>query len=1038
LAFRIQASPMDCTGCEVCVTTCPDNALKMVSMEDVMAQGHGENWKYAMQLPDRSDRFDKFSLKGSQFQQPLLEFSGACEGCGETPYAKLITQLFGQRLIVANTTGCSSIWGGTAGWVPYTVHKDTGKGPAWGNSLFEDNAEYGLGMVLGMQQRRKHLTAAVESALANKELGDNMALINALEQWLERKDDGEMSRQFGDEIQRILDEAQTKAKLPKDLLTVSRLRDVLTKPAMWMFGGDGWANDIGFGGLDHAVALGENINIMVMDTEVYSNTGGQSSKATPLGSVAKFAQKGRRQQKKDLGGCFMHYANVYVASVAIGANFQQTVRAFQEAEAHPGPSVVICYSPCIEHRTKTGMSQMGNDQRAAVECGYWPLYRYDPKQEALGEAAFQLDSKTITGKVTEFLRTQNRYAQLERSLPEDAEQLQKALNEHLVQRHAIMKERSEKKPLAQNTSKLIDGLKGPELYVLYGSETGTAEAVARKFARTVKERNCTVKKCTELNDMLELETMDPSTFVLFVATCGDGHIPANAHGFWEYAEKAAPGKFGQHKFAIFALGDKGYAKFCEAGKLFDGRLKQLGCQQVLPLGIGDQCDEDGWETGYSAWLPEVLEAIKAPAPAKRDGPPAPLFKVVESPDAPALKPPQLCPPEAVLAEVQENRRMPPPDYERDIRHFVLSNKDVDLPFHLGDAIGIYPQNLPEGVNEALAFFGYAADAPLNVSLLCDASDVHARLGAVSKQRTTARQLLTEVIDIFGRPSKGFYTQLADFATDAKEKAKILEIANGDGYKALLEESVSYFDIFKKFPSAKPSLAHLMALIPPIKYRLYSIANSADFTPGCVELTIVVNRWPTKSGVLKTGTSTKYIAELPVGARVACTMTCGTFTFPEDDVPMVMSGLGTGIAPMRSFVQDRAYKKKVLGKKVGPMALFYGCRHEREEFFYKEEWKQFQQDGVLTHLINAFSHDKPHYPPKMVFVNEKMEENLELIGKYMGDLGGYFYMCGLAVAAPGIETALKKAMIGAKHVKAADADAWVEELKRTGRYSMESY
>jgi len=218
---------------------------------------------------------------------------------------------------------------------------------------------------------------------------------------------------------------------------------------------------------------------------------------------------------------------------------------------------------------------------------------------------------------------------------------------------------------------------------------------------------------------------------------------------------------------------------------------------------------------------------------------------------------------------------------------------------------------------------------------------------------------------------------------------------------------------------------------------YSIANSADFTPGCVELTIVVNRWNTKSGVTKTGTSTKYIAELPVGARVACTMTCGTFTFPDDKVPMVMSGLGTGIAPMRSFVQDRAFKKKQ-GKEVGPMILFYGCRHEREEFFYKEEWAQYKQDGVLTHLVNAFSHDKPHYPPKMIFVNQKMEENLEMIGKYMGDLGGYFYMCGLSVAAPGIETALKKAMVGAKHVKAEDADAWVEELKRTGRYSMESY
>jgi len=1034
LSFRIQASPMDCTGCEVCVTTCPDNALKMASMEEVVAGGHADNWNFAMSLPDRAGRFDKFSIKGSQFNQPLLEFSGACEGCGETPYAKLITQMFGQRMIVANTTGCSSIWGGTAGWVPYTVHKDTGKGPAWGNSLFEDNAEYGFGMVLGMIQRRKHLSSAVEGALAEGEAKSDAALRNALEQWLERKEDGDMSQKFGDEIQAILG-AQMKggAKLTENLETIWRLRDILTKPAMWMFGGDGWANDIGFGGIDHVVAVGDNVNFMIMDTEVYSNTGGQSSKATPLGSVAKFAQKGKRQQKKDLGGCFMSYQNVYVASVAIGANFQQCVRAFQEAEAHPGPSIVLCYSPCIEHRAKTGMSQMGNDQKAAVDCGYWPLYRYDPKLESLGEAPFQLDSKTISGKVVEFLRTQNRYAQLERSLPEDAEMLQKDLSDHLSKRHAAMKQRSEQKPVGASTEVAA----GPPLVVLYGSETGTAEGVARRFVRAAKERGCTVPTCTELNDCCELETMDASTLVIFIATCGDGDIPANAHGFWEYLEKLSPGQLSAHSFVLFALGDKGYPKFCEAGKMIDGRLVKLGAKQLLAMGIGDQCDEDGWETGYSSWLPGVMDAVKAPPPRKRDGPPPALFDIEEHAGT-SMRPPKLCPPGALLAEIEENRRMPPADYERDIRHFSLSNKDVDLVWHLGDAIGIYPENLPADVEDALAWFGYDGDAAVSVKLLCDASDVNARFAALSRERTTARQLLTEVVDLFGRPSKGFYAQLSEFCTDPKQKAEVLQIAGGDGYKAMLEESINYFEIFKKFPSAKPSLAHLLALVPPIKYRLYSIASSQDLVPGKVELTIVINRWPTKSGVLKTGTSTKYIASLPVGARVACTMTVGTFTFPDDKVPMVMAGLGTGIAPMRSFVQDRYYKKTVLGKEVGPMILFYGCRHEREEFFYKDEWEKYQKSGVLTEIVCAFSHDKPHYPPKMVFVNQKMEEHLSMIGKYMGELGGYFYMCGLAVAAPGIETALKKAMIGAGIVKAAGADAWIEDLKKSGRYSMESY
>jgi len=525
--------------------------------------------------------------------------------------------------------------------------------------------------------------------------------------------------------------------------------------------------------------------------------------------------------------------------------------------------------------------------------------------------------------------------------------------------------------------------------------------------------------------------------VLFVSTCGDGDTPPNAEAFVEHLEKVNPGQLSAHSFVVFALGDKGYQKFCKAGKVIDEKLTNLGAKQLLEMGIGNQTDEDGWETGYSEWLPKAMEKIGAPAPVKRDGPPPALFAIEDFTGA-TLKPAKLCPPGAVLAQIDDNRRMTPLEYERDVRHFSVSNKDVDLPFHLGDAIAIFPENLASEVDEALAWFNYSPDQATSLKLLCDASDVHPRLVALCQQRTTARQVLTEIVDLFGRPSKGFYAQLAEFAENATEKAAILKVAGGDGYQELLAESVSYFDVFKKYPSAKPPLSQLLTLVPPMKYRLYSIANSADLIPGKIELTIVINQWPTASKVMKTGTSTKYIAKLNVGDRVACMMTCGTFTFPEDEVPMVMSGLGTGIAPMRSFVQDRAYKKNVLGKKVGPMVLFYGCRHEKEEFFYKEEWTKYQSDGVLTHLVNAFSHDKPHYPPKMIFVNQKMEENLSMIGKYMGELGGYFYMCGLAVAAPGIETALKKAMVGAKHVKESDADQWVEDLKTSGRYSMESY
>jgi sulfite reductase alpha subunit-like flavoprotein len=460
------------------------------------------------------------------------------------------------------------------------------------------------------------------------------------------------------------------------------------------------------------------------------------------------------------------------------------------------------------------------------------------------------------------------------------------------------------------------------------------------------------------------------------------------------------------------------------------------------MGIGDACDEDGWETGYSTWLPDALKALGVPDEKETAGPPEASF-TVEVHRSPALTPPKLCPPGAVLARVEENAKLAPEDYERDIRHFVIKNTgDVDLPFNLGDAVGLYPENLPEDVERALKLFGFEPDQPL--SLACTDETASDRLKNLGRQRTTARQIFTEVLDIFGRPSRSFYKALSKFA-DEREAKLLMEVFTGARFKELAETSITYFEVFEKFPSARPSMAHLLGLVPAMKWRLYSIANSADYSPGVIELTVVINQWDTQNPkdksnkVKKTGVSTKYIQQLQVGQRIAATMTNGTFTFPQDDkTPMIMAGLGTGIAPIRSFVQDRMYKKQVLGKEVGPMVVFYGCRHEREEFFYKEEWKKYQEAGVLTKLVNAFSHDKPHYPPKMIFVNQRMEENPELLGDLIGKEGGYFYMCGLAVAVPGIDTALKKAMIKAGTVTEKDADAWLEEMKATGRYSQESY
>jgi len=533
-----------------------------------------------------------------------------------------------------------------------------------------------------------------------------------------------------------------------------------------------------------------------------------------------------------------------------------------------------------------------------------------------------------------------------------------------------------------------------------------------------------------------LDTSTPQTYVLFVSTCGDGEIPPNAKLFHE---KSLSG-LANHKFLVFALGDTGYAKYCEAGKLIDVKMGVAGASRLLDVAKADAKDEDGWETKYNAWLPEACKILAIPELATSGPPPAP-YKMTEHSfkfDS-SYKTSKLCPPGAQLAKVTTNERMTPLEYERDVRHFTVSTDDVDLPFHLGDAVSIFPENPPKEVEDALKWFGYEPDTALTLEPVDDT--LSARMLALGKQRTTARQLMTEILDLVGKPTRSFYQQLSLYASE-KEAKELAAISSGDKFTEMQNASLTNWDVFQRFPSAKPTLAQLLGLLPAIKPRLYSIANSADYSPGVIELTVVINRWQPKDGKdksWKTGTSTQYIERLPVGDRVAIGMTHGTFTFPKDEkTPMVMTGLGTGIAPIRSFVQDRMYKKQKLGMEVGPMVVFYGCRHEKEEFFYKKEWKEYQEAGVLTKLINAFSHDPPHYPAKMLFVNQRMDENQELLGDLLGKQGGYFYFCGLAVATKDIDKSLCSAAVGSGMTTTAKQDEWMADLKATGRYSQESY
>ena len=418
--FTMAISQLDCTGCGSCANVCPGKkGVKALAMESLAAhEAEQKYFDYAAALPEKTDVVAKFkenTVKGSQFKKPLLEFSGACAGCGETPYAKLITQLFGDRMYIANATGCSSIWGNSSPSTPYTVN-EKGQGPAWSNSLFEDNAEFGYGMLLAQKAIREGLKAKVEAVAANEKASDEVKA--ACQEWLDTYSVGATNGTATDKLVAALEGID--CDTCKDIV---KNKDFLAKKSQWIFGGDGWAYDIGFGGVDHVLASGKDINIMVFDTEVYSNTGGQASKSTPTGAVAQFAAGGKEVKKKDMASIAMSYGYVYVAQISMGADFNQTVKAIAEAEAYPGPSLIIAYAPCINHGIKKGMAKAQTEEELAVKAGYWHCFRYNPAAKAEGKDAFTLDSKAPTGEYQEFLNGEVRYNSLMRSNPEKAKKL---------------------------------------------------------------------------------------------------------------------------------------------------------------------------------------------------------------------------------------------------------------------------------------------------------------------------------------------------------------------------------------------------------------------------------------------------------------------------------------------------------------------------------------------------------------------------------------------------------------------------------------
>lgn len=417
--YRMQIAPMDCMGCGVCIDVCPakDKALSMEPADTQIREK--ENWSYSLLISEKQVSLAKTNVKGSQFRPPLLEFSGACAGCGETPYMKLLTQLYGDRMMIANATGCTQAWGAAMPSFPYTVNKK-GHGPAWSNSLFENNAEFALGMVLAQEQQRKRLYAAVEELMSVR-TDDRLCI--AAQNWMRHFHEGEASKDASEYLLKTLEEETFLGRQEALRQEIIYNREHLVKKSIWMYGGDGWAYDIGYGGLDHVLASGEDVNILLVDTEVYSNTGGQASKASPVGTVAQFAASGKKTRKKDLGLLAMSYESVYVAQTAMGANMAQLLKAMEEAEAYKGPSLIIAYAPCINHGLAEGMQSAQKEMKLAVESGYWMLYRYNPQRRKAGENPFMLDSKRPNKSLKEFLMGEVRFASLYRTFPDEAEKL---------------------------------------------------------------------------------------------------------------------------------------------------------------------------------------------------------------------------------------------------------------------------------------------------------------------------------------------------------------------------------------------------------------------------------------------------------------------------------------------------------------------------------------------------------------------------------------------------------------------------------------
>jgi len=734
----------------------------------------------------------------------------------------------------------------------------------------------------------------------------------------------------------------------------------------------------------------------------------------------------------------MMHENCYVASVSLAADVNQTVKAFKEAEAYPGPSIIIAYATCVDWGHRYGDKAMVLQMVQAAESGYWPMYRYNPSHAGKADKMpFELDGKRIDTKIMDdFMAYENRFSSLQRSSPDHAKMLQSSMVDTNEQRH------ERRRRMAMNDEDLLEYLKkqmgeqvgGERVTVLYGSDTGNAEVVAKNFQFELKRRGLKAK-CMSFNEIDPADLQDENKILAILSTAGQGDMPKTAVKFWEQMEtflETAPPDFLQNtKFAVFGMGDSSYVFFNEAAVKFDKAFEKLGAQRLQDCGMGDDQHPGRFDTELEEWSPDFFDNIEAPPPPKELSPPTHLVQTLEGEQTLS----EYVPDHSAPVVLRVKRTTVPEGYERPIDHFEFDLTGSGLSYSQGDSLGVWPTNEPEQVAKVLASLKMTGDEVLSIK------PIDSNRSVPLPEVITVRKLMSEILDISGWPKRRFYEFLSLCATDPAEKAELERLTTKEGkpdYLACAEESFTYAELLAKYPSATPSVGNLIDYVPDIKPRLYSIASSSRLRgdDDC-HLCIIKNEWSATSGRSRVGVCTGWLETLEPPADGLPLRACvhpSAVTLPETHkTPMVMVALGTGIAPMRAFIEERA-AAKADGEECAPMALFFGARN-RQEYSYEEEFDKYQKDDVLQTISLALSREQK----EKIYVTHRLAQEKQLLYDLLHEGEGSFYLCGPGGnVPPQVRLAVIDSIRDIGGHSQEYAEKYVEDMQINARYNVEAW